>query len=371
MIIHKLPNGDEVHRFDRTIAIPFKGKRKVLSTAAYNGGYKENIKVVYNNDGNFGLGVACKMRGSNIEEHEKAIMEEIGFDLDTTVGMGTAAFMENVSIKEKTFEDISVTAIVTGGIEANGGRIGDPAIYKGGEQKTDFKVGTINIILYFNVDMPAGAMARALVSCTEGKTAALQELLAPSRYSRGIATGSGTDSTIIVADSESNSFYRDTGTHSKLGELIGITVKEAVKEALFLQTGLCEKYQYNSLNRLERFGLKEKEIFKYFKENYTDELERPEFSNYLEEICKSRDNLILTSLVAHLIDQMDWNLISVEDTIFGVNELFKNYMDEKSLDFKELILEEENKDKLVEKILEDWNDIVISEILYRRKVEKI
>ena len=33
----------------------------------------------------------------------------------------------------------------------------------------------------------------------EAKKAALQELLAPSRYSRGIATGSGTDGMIVTA----------------------------------------------------------------------------------------------------------------------------------------------------------------------------
>ena len=45
--------------------------------------------------------------------------------------------------------------------------------------------GTINILLFFNVDLSRGALARALVTCTEAQTAALQELLAPSRYFHG------------------------------------------------------------------------------------------------------------------------------------------------------------------------------------------
>lgn len=367
MIIHKLENGDEVHFFDSTIAIPFKGKRKVLSTTAHNGGYHEDLTCIYNNDGRFGLGVPCKMRGNNLAEHEEAIMTDLGFDPKTTAGMGTAAHMENVSIKEKTYGDMTVTAIVTGGIEVNGGRVGDPADYIGGEEKDELRPGTINIILYYNVDLIPGALVRSLVTCTEAKTAALQELRAPSRYSRGIATGSGTDGTVIVADSESKKLYRDTGKHSKLGELTGLAVKEAVKEALFLQTRLCEKYQYNSLRRLERFGLSENDIFKYMKENLQEEIGRPDFSNHLDAIVRSRDNLILSSLTAHLIDQMDWNLISVEDALSGVNTLLKNYSREKHPEHEVPSMESTSKDQAVDDILSQWKDLLCREVLLREK----
>ena len=39
----------------------------------------------------------------------------------------TAADMENVSIKSATYSDTTVTAVVTAGIDENGGRVGDPA----------------------------------------------------------------------------------------------------------------------------------------------------------------------------------------------------------------------------------------------------
>lgn len=369
MIIHTLKNGDEVHFFDSTIAIPFKGKRKVLSTTAHNGGYHEDIETIYNNDGRFGLGVACEMRGNNLAEHEAAIMTDLGFDVETTMGMGTAAHMENVSIKEKTYGDMTVTAIVTGGIEVNGGRVGDPAEHIGGEEKEDLTVGTINIILYYNVDLPPGTLVRALVTCTEAKTAALQELQAPSRFSRGIATGSGTDGTIIVADMESKKLYRDVGKHSKLGELTGLAVKEAVKEALDLQTCLNEKSQYNSLKRLERFGLIENHVFKYYKENYEAKLKRPKFSEYLEKIVKSRDNLILSTLTSHLIDEMDWNLISIEDALIGINKLLKNYSQEKKLEYDDLTIEKETKDQAVEEIMTAWKALLVKEVLSQRKAD--
>lgn len=59
-----------------------------------------------------------------------------------------------------------------------------------------------NIMLFIDADLAEGTLARALVTCTEAKTAAIQELLVPSRYSNGIATGSDTDGTIVVSDAE-------------------------------------------------------------------------------------------------------------------------------------------------------------------------
>ena len=51
--------------------------------------------------------------------------------------------------------------------------------------------------------MTPGCMARALVTATEAKTAAIQELMGGSLYSTGLATGSGTDNMMIIADAES------------------------------------------------------------------------------------------------------------------------------------------------------------------------
>lgn len=54
--------------------------------------------------------------------------------------------------------------------------------------KDKLPVGTINILLYIDADLSKEALASALVSCTEAKVAAMQELLIASRYSCGIAT---------------------------------------------------------------------------------------------------------------------------------------------------------------------------------------
>ena len=122
------------------------------------------------------------------------IVKELGLNPQETTGLSTAASMDKAAIQRATFEDISVTAIVTGGVEKNGCRAGDPAsFHERGEKIESLAAGTINIVLLIDADLTPGALTNALVTCTEAKTAALQELMAGSNYSHGLATGSGTD----------------------------------------------------------------------------------------------------------------------------------------------------------------------------------
>src|SRR3712207_827405 len=147
-MIHKLSTGDKVHRYQKSIVVEFTGRRKVLSTSPFNGGYRENLKYVFNHDGNPGAGMACKMKAPTYAEHLSIIAQEIGLDPKVSAGISTAASMKNVSIKVTSFDEVTVTAIVTGGVEVNGGRVGDPASYVQKHGKTQMiKQGTINTIL--------------------------------------------------------------------------------------------------------------------------------------------------------------------------------------------------------------------------------
>lgn len=314
MLLHTLPTGERVFRYQKSIVIPFKGKRHVLSTAHLNGGYQKDLKTVFNHDANPGAGMACSLRADTYQEHMKLITEELGLDPATTAGITTAASMENVSIKTAEFRELKVTAIVTGGIEVNGGRVGDPTIWHEIDNKTQrIKEGTINIMLYINGNLPPETMTRSLVTCTEAKTAAIQELLIGSQYSRGLATGSGTDGTIIVCDAESPHTYQFAGKHSKLGELIGLAVMPAVKEALYLQTGVNPERQFSVLRRLERFGINQEIIWETYQQKYA--MDKPEFVCRLEGIDKIPEWVLLASIYAHLMDQLDWNLLAPDQVI--------------------------------------------------------
>lgn len=322
MKIHEVSTGDKVYRYERSIVMFFDGKRKVLSTSVYHGGYHEDLTAVFNHDGKRGAGMACEMLAETYEEHMKIIAKRIGLDPETVSGMGTAADMENVAIHSLSHEELTVTAIVTGGIEVNGGRVGDPATYYKPLEKPN-RLGTINIMLVLDSDMPPGTLARALVTCTEAKTAAIQELMAGSNYSMGLATGSGTDQTIVVANADSSLYLESAGKHSKMGELIGKVVMGAVKEALERQTGLNPKYQHDVLKRMKRFGVTSDLVWEMYCTLEKNPVIKPAFLERLDKVVKESVMVTYLSLYIHLLDQLLWGLLTKEEILPAANQLLR------------------------------------------------
>ena len=321
MELARLTTGDVVYRYDKSIVLVFSGPRKVLSTSLYNGGYHEDFEAVFNRDMTQGSGMPCESFAPTYVESMKIVAERLGLAPELTSGMGTAAHMENASIVSRSYKELTVTAIVTGGVETNGGRVGDPASYYKTAEK---KCGTINIMLVIDADLPPGILARALVTCTEAKTAALQELMAPSRYSTGLATGSGTDQTIIVANSESPLFFEGAGKHSKLGELIGLAVMAAVKEALKKQSGLTPAQQHDLLRRLRRFGVTEETLWQRYREEAGDDaLIKAQFIAALEKMIAVPALFPLGVLFIHLYDEHLWGLLEKGETWEAAEKLLK------------------------------------------------
>lgn len=306
-----LSTGDEVYFYDKSVVICFQGKRKVLSTSLYNGGYHEDFTAVYNYDAKQGAGMPCEMLADNYVDHMQLISQRLALAPEKVSGMSTAASMENLAIETLKYKELTVTAIVTGGIETNGGRVGDPADYYRPQEKP-VKYGTINIMLVLDCDLAPGTLARALVTCTEAKTAAIQELLEGSKYSQGLATGSGTDQTIIVCNAESELYLDGAGKHSKLGELIGRAVIAAVKKALAKQSGLTPALQHNAFRRLKRFGVQPGSMWEAF-HNAQPAVIKPEYLVAAEKLACEETMLTFTSLYIHLLDQCSWKLISTQE----------------------------------------------------------
>lgn len=306
MVIYRLACGDVLHFYKKSLVLYFGGERIVLSTGLNHGGCRRDLAAVFNNDGNPGPGMEFTLRAPTYREHLDVIAsDDLGLDPEKCTGFCTAASMDNVSIQTMEHEFFTVTAIVTGGIEGNGARIGDPACYSE-------KPGTINIILHIDANLPDGTLTKAMVSCAEAKVAAIQELMAPSRYSRGLATGSGTDGIIVVCNPESKNVLTDAGHHSVLGEYIGKTVKKAVKEALFKQTGLCPDKQHDIVRRMDRFGVTSDTLWEKYQNDCMarDGMPRFEFENRLDRLKKQDMLVTVTSLYAHLLDQVEWELLS-------------------------------------------------------------
>lgn len=319
MPVAALSTGDTVYQEGTNIVVAFTGPRTVLSTSLFSGGYRNDLQAVFNHDMKRATGITA----ANYLTYLADTATSLGLDPARVSGMGTAASMENVAIRSESYQTLTVTAIATGGVEGNGGRVGDPAPYfMPGHKPAAYKPGTINIILVVDADLPAGTLARALVTCTEAKTAALQELVAGSRFSTGLATGSGTDQTMIIANPGSELYLEDAGKHSKLGELIGRTVKQAVKEALFRQTGLSSEKQHSVLRRMNRFGVTEDMLYQRYMQG-GGQADKARFTAALLDIERESPLVSYTSLYVHLLDQLQWQLLSGEEVTESGNALLR------------------------------------------------
>lgn len=314
MLIYELKSGEKVFRRDNTIIVDLPGLRRVVGTSRLNGGYREDLQAVFNHHIPPGNHKAEDLEGGSVEAYLEIMTARLGLPHRHTTGLLTAAAMENAAIRSKGFRDLEVTAVVTGGVEVNGGRAGDPASYYENNGRWVPVGGTINIILIIDGDLPPRTMVRSIVTATEAKTAVLQELMARSHYSRGIATGSGTDGIIVVANPNSGLRFTDAGKHSKLGELIGLVVKEATKEALEKQTGLNHRQQRNFLVRLERFGVTAEDFWQQALREGTS-LTRDAYMERLNQLAVKDDLVVTAAGLLHLLDEQEWGLLPADAVV--------------------------------------------------------
>ena len=301
-----LPGKESVYRQGRSLVVqPPHGGYAVLSSANYNGGLILGPSAVVNTTGIGGKAEMDLMKAGR-EVHRQYAAEcirKIGLDPFRDVGLGTAVTMDKAAIVSESFGDLSVSAVVTAGVEGNGGRAGDPASFD--EAKKYYSEhGTIVIILIVNADLPDHALARCIVTATEAKTCALQELMASSRYSTGIATGSGTDQIAVLCDRSSALHLENAGKHSKLGELVGRCVLKAVKDALKNWAGMTPESRRSCLSRLDRYKMlpfirQEAQRLGISEESLESESSRPQ-------------SVAAIAAVLHIQDEITWGICDAE-----------------------------------------------------------
>jgi hypothetical protein len=142
--------------------------------------------------------------------------------------------MDNLSVAKASFKAMTVYALVTAGVCGNAVRMGtDSGDY--------YEPGTINMILLTNMRLSPRAMTRAVISATEAKTAALEDLDIRSTYRplTAAATGTGTDNMIVVQGEGTD--IDNAGGHSKMGELIARAAYDGVREAILKQNGITAR----------------------------------------------------------------------------------------------------------------------------------
>ena len=150
---------------------------------------------------------------------------------ESTSTLFTGADMDHLALQRARFREMEIQALVTAGVCTN-------ALRASRDTGPFYEPGTINIILLPNMALTPRAMARAVISATEAKTAALQDLdirssVNPARHG---ATGTGTDNVIVVQGAGDR--IDNAGGHSKMGELIAAAVYRGVQEAIGRQNGL-------------------------------------------------------------------------------------------------------------------------------------
>ncbi len=236
-----------IHDFsNKTLIIDFTKPLSLISTLE---GERNGIKSIgnhYSSPPCWGIGHKL-----SLEKIREQVYEVIGKSEDTAGFLFTGADMDNLAIKKERFRDMEVYALVTAGVKSN-------AVRMSADEGRFYEPGTINIIILPNMKLSPRAMTRAIITATEAKTAALQDLDIRSSYTPRIhqATGTGTDNIIVV---EGEGIQVDnSGGHSKMGELIARAVYEAVQEAVYRQNGIIAQrniFQRLKDRKISLFGL--------------------------------------------------------------------------------------------------------------------
>ena len=308
----------EVHREEKIVYGRFLVPHRVISTCPVAGGLRDDLTYLYNHQSSEPSGhhhpahsIAVRDPGA----YRDLICRRYQLPADQCATLGTAANMRCASIKEACFRDLVVVAVSTGGVEGNAGRVGDPAtvwehdgMYETVSGADPVLHGTINTMLFINRELTPGAMVRTIITATEAKTAVLQELAVNSLYSNRLATGTGTDQIGVACRLDTGRPLASAGKHSVLGELIGKTVHDAIKETLALQDSLTPEGQRSIVCHLERFGASRDSLIASTVPMLADEGGALLAQNFTGI---ERDPLVVAAVAAlvHVRDKVTWGIL--------------------------------------------------------------
>ncbi|HIE32749.1 MAG TPA: adenosylcobinamide amidohydrolase [Thermodesulfobacteriaceae bacterium] len=319
-----------IKRGERILFGEFLKPHTVISTCRVNGGLRSGLRFVANHQAcepkphpECGHGPCLASREP--ERYHRLICEYHGLSPEETALLGTAANMALAGFARKTFRGLTVFCAATAGVESNAGRAGDPASFYEEDGRfikisdesslnkapTCDRGGTIVLMVFVNHALTPGALVRAVKMATEAKVTVLEELHVASRYSCGRATGTGTDQIAVAALECGRRPLSGAGKHVKLGELIALSVREALFQALALQNKLTPDLIRYAPRLLERYGLNEEALLAALK----DYLPSPVYEWLVRNVRPVFGDLGLVShLMAylHLWDQVCYGVIPSE-----------------------------------------------------------
>ncbi len=279
---------------DNVLAVFCDSALKTVSSAFYNGGFKQ-VKAVLN----VGVPEGYNDRSLHLDPLEliTSSAAKLGFTKDY-LAMVTAAKIQNYSLITRKLDDFSVSVAATAGCK-HGESSGE-------EMDVQEIRGTINIIVLIDANPTDSCMVASLITATEAKSAALRDLDVRSLYTGDSATGSITDSVTVASPCKGKVIYYG-GPASKLGKAVGYCTRKAVTEALLKQEPIWA-------NRTVLDRLKERHLPL---EKLAVEISKVDGlavdAEKLSEILKNKP-LALTYLLAaaKLDDDVEKNLLPVE-----------------------------------------------------------
>ncbi len=152
--------------------------------------------------------------------------------MESAIGFLTSASMDSYAASRLSFDKLRVETHLISGL-SNARAAGDEAEYR--ELLSEVKSGgTINTIVICNTPLTLQAAMEALMIAAGAKARVLQEMGVKSRVSDAIATGTGTDSSVIIYPDSKNQAeeIKYAGMHTITGELIARSVMNALKKSL-------------------------------------------------------------------------------------------------------------------------------------------
>lgn len=205
---------------DGHLSLTWQGMRPCLSSAVFNGGYCEarsllNLRVS-------GDPVSPQLTPEQ-SLHQAA--EQRGL-ASPCIGMMTSASMTSLRYRQGQCSGENTAVLLSCGL-GNARRAGDPADWSEDPASTR---GTINSILITDLQLTVASQAELLCLLSEAKAAVLQELGITSPLSGRLATGTGTDATVIIGGCGRRE--RWFGKHTSAGETIAKLYMEALRSSI-------------------------------------------------------------------------------------------------------------------------------------------
>lgn len=201
---------------ENTLIVTFPESYRVLSWAPLGGGLVE-ARTILNHQVNINEHPTLEP-----EIHLSSLAKRLAV-LFPVVGLMTGVLMERLVRQTVQHAATLIECFATVGL-SNALAAGDPTTYE--EQ-----LGTINLIVALSQPLSLPAMIEAVQIVTEAKVSALVTAEISSTVSNALATGTGTDC-VAIACPIVEPASRYCGKHTKLGELAGKVVAEAMREGI-------------------------------------------------------------------------------------------------------------------------------------------